>query len=147
MKKLLILSLLAGLPLGGFAADKKKEATPVPAAAPKKAAATPAPEAPKPHKPQPMYSHVDAIDAAGKNFTSKRKDGVEVKHVLTATTEIKNGEAAAKLDDVKIGDYVSGLRLKKSETEYEVIKITKFGPKAEKKPAKGATKPTEAKPQ
>jgi hypothetical protein len=149
MKNLLVLTLLAvlGLPLGGFAADKKKEATPVPAAAPKKAAATPAPEAPKPHKPQPMYSHVDAIDAAGKNFTSKRKDGVEVKHVVTATTEIKNGEAAAKLDDIKIGDYVSGLRLKKSETEYEVIKITKFGPKIVKKPAKGAAKPAETKPQ
>jgi hypothetical protein len=144
MKKLLTLTLLSVLilPLGGFAADKKK-ATPAPADA-KKPDATPAPDAAK-HKPLPMYSRVDSIDAPGKTFTNKRRDGVEVKHVLTATTEIKNGDAPAKFEDIKVGDYVSGSRLKKSETEYEVIKITKFGPKPVKAPKTGA-KPAEAKP-
>lgn len=145
MKRFLALTLLAAFPLAGFAADKKKEATPIPTAATKKA--TPAPAEPaKPAKPLPMYSRVDTIDVAGKTFTNKRKDGVEVKHVVTATTEIRNGEAAAKFADIKIGDYVSGLRLKKGEKEYEVVKITKFGPKAIKAPAKGAAKPTDAKP-
>ena len=50
----------------------------------------------------------------------------------------------AKFEDVKVGDWVSGLRIKKSDTEYEVVKITKFGPKTEKKP-EGAAKPGEKK--
>ena len=151
MKKLLTLTLLAafGLPLSGFAAGKKKDAAPAPAAAPaadaKKPDAAPAKEEPKAAKPLPMHSRVDAIDAAGKTFTNKRKDGVEVKHVVPATAEIKNGEAAAKFEDIKVGDYVSGLRLKKSETEYEVVKITKFGA-APDKAAKGAAKAADAKP-
>jgi hypothetical protein len=75
----------------------------------------------------------ESSDAKAKTFTMKRKDGVEVKHVVTATTEIKNGDAAAKFEDIKVGDYVNGLRLKKSETEYEVVKITKIGPPPPKK--------------
>ena len=133
MKKLLTiltLTAFAALPATTFAAPKKEPApaaTPAPAkpAAPKAAVA----------KPMAMYSEVTTIDAAGKSFTHKNKDGKEVKFVITDTTEIKNGEAAAKLEDIKVGDYVSGSRLKKSETEYEVVKITKFGPKTEKKAA------------
>lgn len=97
-------------------------------------------------KPLPMNSRADAIDTKAKTFTMKRKDGVEVKHMITDKTEIKNGEAAAKLSDIKVGEYVSGLRLKKSDTEYEVVKITKFGPQAPKKPkAEGDAKPAEKK--
>ena len=135
MKKLLTiltLTAFAALPATTFAATKKEAApaaTPAPAAAAKPVAAKPA-AAPK---SLPMYSRADTIDVAAKTFTSKRKDGVEVKHVLTDKTEIKNGEAAATLADIKVGDYVSGSRIKKSETEYEVVKISKFGPKAEKK--------------
>ena len=77
----------------------------------------------------------------------KNKDGVEVKNVVTDKTEIKNGEAAAKFGDIKLGESVSGLRLKKSDTEYEVVKITKFGPAAPKAPkAAGDAKPAEKKP-
>jgi hypothetical protein len=96
-------------------------------------------------KPIPMNSRADTIDARGKTFTMKRKaDGAEVKHVVTDTTEIKNGDAAAKFSDIKAGDTVSGLRLKKSDTEYEVVKITKFGPAAPK--AAADAKPAEKKP-
>ena len=138
MKKLLTiltLTAFAAIPATSFAAPKKEAA---PAAAP---AATPAakPAAAPAAKPMPMYSEVTAIDVAGKSFTHKNKDGKEVKFVLTDKTEIKNGDAAAKLEDIKVGDFVSGSRLKKSETEYEVVKISKFGPKAEKKPAAPAT--------
>jgi len=80
----------------------------------------------------PMYSEVSAIDAAGKTFTHKNKDGKEVRFVVTTKTEIKNATAAAKFEEIKVGHFVSGLRIKKSDTEYEVVKITKFGPKAEK---------------
>lgn len=144
MKKLLTiltLTAFAALPATTFAAPKKETpaATPAPAAPAKPAAAKPA--APK---SLPMYSHADTIDVAAKTFTTKRKDGVEVKHVLTDKTEIKNGEAAATLADIKVGDYVSGSRIKKSETEYEVVKISKFGPKAEKKAAAPAAPGTPA---
>ena len=136
MKKLLTiltLTAFAALPATTFAATKKEAApaaTPAPAAPAKPAAAKAATA-----KTLPMYSHADSIDVAAKTFTSKRKDGVEIKHVITDKTEIKNGDAVAKLEDIKVGDYVSGSRLKKSETEYEVVKISKFGPKTEKKAA------------
>lgn len=81
----------------------------------------------------PMYTRVDSIDTAGKSFTMKRKDGVEVKHVVPVGTDIKQKQVAAKFEDIKVGDYVSGLRRKVSVTEYTVVKITKFGV-PEKKP-------------
>ena len=148
MKKLFSIvalsALVLALPSASFAA-KAKPAADAPAAPAK---ATPAPAA----KPIPLYSEVTTIDTAGKSWTHKNKDGKEVKFVVTDKTEIKNGEAAAKFEDIKVGEWVSGLRLKKSDTEYEVVKITKFGAKTEKKaaaepaPAPAATKPADAKP-
>jgi hypothetical protein len=159
MKKLLSIVTLGAvalaLPTSGFAAEKKVKAPDAAAPAPTEGAKKPAeakaaPEA-KPAaeakaggeaKAMGMYVKVDAIDAAGKTFTHKNKDGKEVKFVVTDKTEIKNGDAAAKLADIKVGDTVSGSRMKKSETEYEVVKITKFGVAApkEKKP-EGEKKP------
>ena len=148
MKKLFTLATMSAvalaLPLSGFAAPKKEAAAApsAPAAEMKKAAEKPAAaaaDAVKAAKPLPMHSRVDAIDAAAKTFTHKNADGKEVKFAVTATTEIKNGEAAAKFEDIKVGDFVSGLRNKKSDTEWEVVKITKFGP-APTKPAGEAKK-------
>jgi hypothetical protein len=126
-----------GLPIAGFAAEKKAAAEGAKKGAEKAvAAASGAPEKVVGEgKAIPMHVRADAIDAKAKTFTMKKKDGTEVKHVLTDSTTIMNGEAKAKLEDVKVGEYVSGLRKKKSETEYEVVKITKFGPAPEKKPA------------
>lgn len=130
MKKLLsifaLTALVAGIPSASFAAKKA-----APAATP--AASAPAPSAtPTAAKTIPMNSTVDTIDYAGKSFTHKNKDGKEVKFVLTSTTEIKQGKADAKFEDIKVGDPVDGLRVKKSDTEYEVIKITRFGENAKK---------------
>lgn len=119
---LALASMVMGLP-AAFAAAKKSTAKPE---------ATAEATSPKSStKPIPMYSRADSIDARAKTFTMKRKDGVEVRHVVTAQTEIRNGDADAKFTDIKVGDYVSGLRLKKGDAEYEVVKITKFGPKTE----------------
>ena len=95
-----------------------------------------------------MNARADEIDAAGKSFTQKNKDGKLVKNIVTATTEIKNGDAAATFEDIKVGDTVGGLRTKKNAdgTEYEVVKITKFGPKAEKKDDAKPAKKEDAKP-
>jgi hypothetical protein len=152
MKKLLTHSLVAALTIGlstvSFAAETKakKAAAPAPADTTKKPAEKPeaASAEKKAVKPLPMNSRADSIDAAAKTFSMKRKDGVEVKHVVTDKTEIKNGDAAAKFEDIKVGDTVAGSRLKKSDTEYEVVKITKFGPTAPKK-AKTEAKPEEKK--
>lgn len=149
MKSLLsIITITAvsfGLSAGTFAAESKTKAAAEKAGdAAKKSAESAKTSAEKVvggGKAIPMYVRADAIDAKAKTFTTNRKDGTAVKHVVSDTTEIKNGEAAASLSDIKVGDYVSGTRKKVSDTEYTVVKITKFGAKAEKK--EGAAKSAE----
>ena len=132
MKKLFVYSLAVALSLG-FSASAFAQAKPKAKTAPAEEAKPAEKAEKKADRPLPMYARVDILDAKAKSFTTKRKrDGAEVKHVVTATTEIKNGDAAAKFEDIKVGDYVSGLRNKKSDTEYEVVKITKIGPPAPK---------------
>jgi hypothetical protein len=141
MKRLItLLSLSAialALPVSSIAAEKEKAAAGAKKATEKavsdtKAAAEKAVADVTGAKPIPMHVRADAIDAKAGTFTMTRKDGVQVKHVVTDKTDIKNGEAAAKLADIKPGEFVNGLRVKKSETEYEVVKITKFGPAPDK---------------
>ncbi|MEO6786393.1 MAG: hypothetical protein ABI318_09700 [Chthoniobacteraceae bacterium] len=142
MKKLLFtLTLAAALAAGSqtaFAEAKKKPAD-APAPAPASA------EKPKSDKPLPMHTIVDSIDASAKSFTHKNKDGKEVKFVTTAKTDFKNDGKGAKFEDIKVGNEVNGSRIKKSDTEYEVVKTTYIGtpkPKAEKPAAPAAdTKP------
>ena len=161
MKKLLFTLTLAGaLALGGqsaFAQAKKKPAEAPAAAAEKTKAAGEKPKAEgdakaKTAKARGFYISADEIDAAGKSFTHvNKKDNKKVKYVVTATTEIANDGKPAKFEDIKAGDFVSGSLSSKSETENEIVKITKFGPKAEKpageakKPAGDAKKPAEKK--
>lgn len=102
-------------------------------------------------RPLPMNARVDAIDAEGKSFTTNRKkDNVALKHIITDKTDIKNGGAAATFADIKVGDMVAGSRIRKSDTEFEVVKITKFGAPAKKDAstpaAASAPKDGEAKP-
>jgi hypothetical protein len=147
MKKVIAfaLTLSIALALGSqpaFAQAKKKAAAPADAAAAEVSKAADAAKA-KTDKPLPMNSRADSIDASAKTFTHKTQDGKEVKHVVTDKTEIKNLGKDAAFADIKVGDYVSGLRRKKSDTEYEVVKITKFGPQVKKE---GGKKKPEAKP-
>jgi hypothetical protein len=134
MKKLLF-TLTLGLALvaspAAFAQAKKKDAA-KPAEAPAAAPAAAGAEK-KADKPLPMNATATEIDAAAKTFTHVTAAGKRVKHTVTATTTIMQGEAAAKFEDIKVGDTVAGLRLKKGTDDYEVVKITKFGVKAPKK--------------
>ena len=158
MKKLLFTLTLAGaLALGGqsaFAQAKKKSAEKQPADAPAAAAekpkaapaaekpkAAPAAEKPKASKPIPMYIHADEIDAAAKTITQVAKDGKKSTNSVTATTVIENDKKPAKFEDIKVGDMVSGNRTKTGDSTYDIVKITKFGAKAEKPAAGGAKKP------
>ena len=92
-----------------------------------------------PERKLPMNSRADEIDAAQKTFTHVTAAGKRVKHIVTATTPIQQGETTAKFEDIKVGDTVSGSRVKVSDTEYTVVKITKFGVV----PKKAAAKPKE----
>lgn len=149
MKKLLFTLTLAGaLALGGqsaFAQAKKKSAEKQPADAPAAAAekpkAAPAAEKPKDSKPIPMYIHAAEIDAAAKTITQVAKDGKKSTNSVTATTVIENDKKPAKFEDIKVGDMVSGNRTKTGDNTYDIVKITKFGAKAEKPAAGGAKKP------
>lgn len=145
MKKLLFtLTLSIALALGSqsaFAQAKKKPAAP---AAPEAAPAAAPAEKPKADAGKPMAFHtvVDSIDASGKSFTHKNKDGKVVKNVVTSKTELKNEDKDAKFEDIKVGDEVTGSRLKKSDTEYEVVKTTYIGaPKKKAEKPAGEKKP------
>jgi hypothetical protein len=85
-------------------------------------------------KPLPMFARADEIDKEGKSFTHVKADGGKVKHFVTDNTEIMQGDKPAKFGDIKQGDMVSGLRVKKNAdgTEYLVLRISKFAPKAAK---------------
>ncbi len=143
MKKLLIALAAAATVSAPLVCGLSVYGAPAPAAgAPEKVAgiakSTPAAAATEAVKIIPMNSRADVIDTKDRFFITKRKDGVEVKNALTDTTEIKQGTAAAKFEDIKVGDYVSGSRKKMSDTEYTVIKITKFGPRVSKKDSAAA---------
>lgn len=145
MKKLLFtLTLAVALAAGNqttFAQAKKKKDDAAPAEAAKPKADAPA----KAKKDTiPMYVRADEIDASAKTITQVSKDGKKAVNTVTDKTEIHNGEAAAKFEDIKKGDMVSGLRKKTGEGAYEVVKITKFGPAVEKKKDGEAKKPAPA---
>ena len=117
------------------AAKAAAPATPAKAAAPAVEAAKTAVPA-KADKPLPFHTIVDSIDASGKSFAHKNKDGKEVKNVVTSKTELRSEDKDAKFEDIKVGEEVTGTRLKKSDTEYEVVKTTYIGA-----PKKKAEKP------
>lgn len=143
MKPLLLTAALLGLTLSVQAADPAPKTAPTPKTAPA-APGTKKAEAPKTEeKPLPMNHKVDSIDAAAKTFTYTTKKGVKVVHTVTDKTEILQGDKPATFADIKVGDTVSGLHIKHSDTAYEVVKITKFGP-AETKEEKKAEKKEKA---
>jgi hypothetical protein len=114
---LCIVAVLAS-PVGAQVKVREVRATPAP---------TTPPAAEAKERKIPMNTRVDMIDAANKTFTHVNADGKQVKFVLTPTTVIQQGEAAAKFTDIKVGDTISGSRIKVSDTEYTVVRITKFG--------------------
>jgi hypothetical protein len=150
MKKLIFTLTLAGaLALGGqssFAQAKKKPAAPAEAGAekpkgggdtgaPKTGGDTAKPKAEGEGKGKkdtiPMNLRADEIDASAKTITQVTKDGTKSVNTVTAATVIENEKKPAKFEDIKKGDWIGGQRKKTGENAYEVLKITKFGPKAE----------------
>jgi hypothetical protein len=130
MKRIFLAFSIAAALAGqtALAQEKARETTATPAEASGAKAAT--------ERKLPMNSRADEIDAAQKTFTHVTAAGKRVKHILTATTTIQQGESPAKFEDIKVGDTVSGSRVKVSDTEYTVVKITKFGVVAKKAAAK-----------
>jgi hypothetical protein len=132
----LIAASILSLSLGtsARAATEAMPKTPVPAKAEK------APATAKVAKAMPMHTKVDTIDVATKSYTHTTQKGTKVTNTLTATSVVMQGDKPAQFSDIKVGDYVSGTHLKKSDTEYEIVKITKFGPEAPKVEKKAPAK-------
>jgi hypothetical protein len=145
MKKLFSLLTLAALacaaPTLALAAKKKPDATP--------AAATPAPAAtPEPSgKPFPYHGDVDTVDASGKTFTFKSKEGnVRTFHVgdTAKVTKVSKDGPAADFSIVTVGAYAAGTCTKTGDRKYEVVTLH-VGPKpAKKEKATPAAKATPA---
>jgi len=120
-------------------ADTGKKVADVSGGGSAESSATPA-EAEKPAKPMPMYRKVGTIDATTMTITYTTKKGVRIVEKVTDKTVIKQGDKPALFSEIKVGDMVSGLHLKTKENEYEVLKITKFGPAVPKEKAAGESK-------
>lgn len=72
------------------------------------------------------------VDEVGDHwFIHKNKNGTKVVFVVTDKTVVKQSGAEANFAGVQVGDTISGVRIKAKEdgTEYEVVKISKFGRK------------------
>lgn len=137
MKPLTIMAALLGLTLAAFAAEPKTDPAPTP-----KTETPVKPAAPKAGKEVPMNHKVDEVDTTAMTFSYTTAKGAKVVNKLTDKTTITQEGKPAKFTDIKAGDMIAGTRIKKSDTEYEVVKITKFGPPKEKKaPAPKITEP------
>jgi hypothetical protein len=145
--------LIAALATPAFGVDAKKKgsAADKPAAAkPTEASTTPAKEAPPASKPKllPYQGEVDAVDTATKTFVLKNKDGKAHTFSVTDQTQLMHGDASpAQFDEIKVGEWVRGSRIKTGDAKWDAVKVT-IGKKevAEKPKATApAAKPAEQK--
>src|SRR5262245_27893687 len=80
--------------------------------------------APPVEKAKAFTITADEVSEAG--FVSVGKDGKRITCKVTKDTAVAQGKAAAKFSDIKAGDVVTGTRRQVTETEYELVKVTKF---------------------
>jgi hypothetical protein len=92
---------------------------------------------PPPEKPKAFTATATEVNASG--FVTVEKDGTRTTHNVTKDTEVLQGRKPAQFADIKVGDIVTGQRKRVTETEYELVKITKFVTK-HAPPAKPAKK-------
>lgn len=103
--------------------------------APKGTAKPKAPEKPNPKKAaptanpfinqvRPIHCQVVAIDAATSSFTASSVYGGAKKYLVTPATSIKNGRSAASFSSIKVGDWISGIGITKSDSAIELTKVT-----------------------
>lgn len=132
MRTLHSLILTLGITLSLSALGAPKAAPAAPKSDEKPGAAPPAAAAAAKEKKLPFAAVASSVDATG--FTHKNKDGTLERFTVSEKTPVENDKAAAKWADVKPGDEIHGSRLKKADNEWEVIKITHFGPPKTKEP-------------
>jgi hypothetical protein len=147
---LLVAILSCGVAAPAFAVETKKKP-----AAEKPAATKPADPAPvaaldakTPAKPKllPYQGEVDAVDTTAKTFVLKNKDGKAHTFAVSDQTQIMHGDASpAQFDEIKIGEWVRGSRVKTGEAKWDAVKVT-IGKKEtpEKLKAAGAVAPSGA---
>lgn len=160
MKKQLLATLLVtlvscGIAIPAFAVEaKKKPATEKPAAkstepAPAAASKDAKSSATKP-KLLPYQGEVDAVDTSAKTFVLKNKDGKAHTFSVTDQTQIIHGDASpAQFDEIKVGEWVRGSRIKTGEAKWDAVKVTIGKKEAAEKPkaTEPPAKPAEKKPE
>ena len=151
LTSLLVVLVTSALVTGAFAVETKKK----PAASDKPAAkssepAAPATEAKAATKPKllPYQGEVDAVDASNKTFVLKNKDGKAHTFTVSEQTQLMHGDASpAHFDEIKVGEWVRGSRIKTGEAKWDAVKVTigkKDSPEKSKTDA-SAAKPAEKK--
>lgn len=103
-------------------------------APPKKEQDLSKPPEPAPEKPKAFTTIADEISETG--FVSIGKDGARITHTLSKDTVVLQAGKPAKFADIKAGATVTGLRTRTSDTEYAIVRVTRFVPKPVKPPAK-----------
>jgi hypothetical protein len=74
---------------------------------------------------KPKAFTVTATEMSGSSFMSTEK-GARVTNTMNSETVIQQGAKPAKASDLQEGDVITGTRKQVSDTEYAVVKITKF---------------------
>lgn len=77
-----------------------------------------------------------ATELAGNGFVCVEKDGSRIKHTFDANIVVLQGAKPSKTSDILAGDTVTGTRKWVSDTEYTVVRITRFVHKPAPKPEK-----------
>ncbi len=85
------------------------------------------PAEPAPEKPKAFTLTADEITKSG--FVSVGKDGARVTHTITKDTLVLQAGKPAKFADIKPGATVTGLRTRTTDTDYVIIRVTRFIPK------------------
>jgi hypothetical protein len=96
------------------------------------------PTAPPVEKPKTFTLTADELIENG--FVNVGKDGARTIHKLAKDALVLQGQRRMKFSDLKPSDTVTGLRKKISETDYEIVRITRFVHKPAPKPPKPAEK-------
>jgi hypothetical protein len=159
MKRTLITTLatLTALALAApsYAAEKKMKGTAASAKASDKPAADKSADKTAEQQPKaaekkpavvklPYQGEIAALDPVAKTFIIKNRQGKEHTFTITDATVITKPEGPGSFDDVKVGEFVRGSRLKTGEGKWDALSVVigkkEETAKAQKVAAKTSTK-------
>lgn len=95
-------------------------------------------------KPLPYQGDIASIDPTAKSFVVKNKQGKAHVFTITDKTVITKADGAGTFDDIKVGEYVRGSRLKTGDAQWDALTVT-IGQKEESAKNKQAAAKTSPK--